>query len=233
MKKLLGILGGLGPLASAEFVKTIYEYNYAELEQELPGCILYSDPRFPDRNDAIAGDSGDILVSFLVEILESLCQLSVDKIVISCMTIHYFLPRVPTRLKEKVISLVDLIVNEVLTSKKQHLLLCTKGTRGAGIFQQHTQWSLVENYITFPDKYDQNMIHSLIYEIKKNCSKAPVAHYLETLISKYQVDSLIMGCTELHLVTKYLMTSEHSGHQYATIDPLITIAKNIKNLTNG
>ena len=53
MTKLLGILGGMGPLASAEFLKTIYEYGTRDLEQRSPACILYSDPTFPDRTQTI------------------------------------------------------------------------------------------------------------------------------------------------------------------------------------
>ncbi len=44
MIKLLGILGGMGPSASAEFLKTIYEYGISDLEQRSPACSLYSDP---------------------------------------------------------------------------------------------------------------------------------------------------------------------------------------------
>jgi aspartate racemase len=105
MKKLLGILGGMGPLASAEFLKTIYEYNVADLEQELPACVLYSDPKFPDRTEAIISGSDDILINLMVTALESLCQLGISKVVITCVTMHYFLPLIPTRLREKVISI--------------------------------------------------------------------------------------------------------------------------------
>ncbi len=230
MKKLLGVLGGLGPIASAEFLKTIYELNVAGLEQEMPACILYSDPKFPDRTAAIAGYSDEILINLLIEILEKLSQLGAEKIVIACTTIHYFLPRIPAQLSAKVISLIDLVIQEVFQSKKQHLMLSTPAARDAGIFQQHPEWSLVEQYIKFPDDEDQNVLHQFIYQIKQNCNLAPIAFYLEKLLFKYQVDSLIIGCTELHLVTKYLARSEFKGRQFAVVDPLITLAKNIHQL---
>ena len=46
---VLGVVGGMGPLASAEFVKTIYEYGLNRREQESPSVVLVSDPTFPDR----------------------------------------------------------------------------------------------------------------------------------------------------------------------------------------
>lgn len=48
----LGVLGGMGPLASAEFLKTIYECSVAGGEQRSPSVIMYSDPTFPDRTEA-------------------------------------------------------------------------------------------------------------------------------------------------------------------------------------
>ena len=49
MTESLGILGGMGPLTSAEFLKTIYEVNISGPEQDAPACVLYSDPSVPDR----------------------------------------------------------------------------------------------------------------------------------------------------------------------------------------
>ena len=49
MRTILGILGGMGPLASAEFVRSVYELNVQTKEQASPVCVLYSDPTIPDR----------------------------------------------------------------------------------------------------------------------------------------------------------------------------------------
>ncbi|MBD2773824.1 hypothetical protein [Iningainema tapete] len=65
MKKLLGILGGMEPLASAEFLQTIYEENLTDIEQELPACILYSDLTFGDCTEAILAGTEEILIKHL------------------------------------------------------------------------------------------------------------------------------------------------------------------------
>ena len=43
----------MGPLASAEFLKTIYEFNFSRTEKDAPAFVLYSDPSVPDRTEAI------------------------------------------------------------------------------------------------------------------------------------------------------------------------------------
>jgi aspartate racemase len=224
MKKILGILGGMGPRASAEFLNTIYELNISDLEQELPACILYSDPTFPDRTEAIVTKSEDLLISLLVETLEKLIQLGASKVVITCITTHHFLPRVPAHLRENIISLIDLIIQEILHTKKRYLLLCTNGTRQVGIFQKHHQWHLAEQYVRFPNQEDQSMVHSLIYHLKKNGYQESMVLSLDNLVKKYQVDSLIAGCTEFHLLTKHLI--RYKGQNDCIVDPLLSLAKN-------
>ena len=57
-REVLGIVGGLGPMASAEFLKTVYEYGIGENEQDAPIVLMYSDPTFPDRTESfLAGES--------------------------------------------------------------------------------------------------------------------------------------------------------------------------------
>lgn len=225
MKKNLGILGGMGPLASAEFLKTLYEFNVADVEQEMPACFLYSDPKIPDRTEAIITGSDEELICYFIEALERLYFLGVNKIVIPCITVHHFLPRVPAILREKVISLIDLILEEVIQSQERHLLLCTTGTLKAGIFQQHSLWKFAEQYIIIPHE-DQNKIRHLIYQIKKEGIKEYVTPFIDTLLKKYEVNSFISGCTEIHLLTKHLI--QYDDQRLHVVDPLLIIAKELR-----
>ncbi|MGL5924768.1 aspartate/glutamate racemase family protein [Chroococcidiopsis sp.] len=225
MKKVLGILGGMGPLASAEFLKTIYEFNLADREQDMPACFLYSDPTIPDRTEAIASGLDELLLNDLIAVLETLYLLGVDKIVIPCITIHYFLPKVPSILRDKIVSLVELILEEVLNRQERQLLLCTKGTLNAGIFQQHKLWKWVKPYIIIPQaEYEQ--IHHLIYQIKKEGIQKSTLVFLNTLLKKYEVNSFIAGCTEFHLLTKYLI--QHDARYYRVVDPLLIMATDLR-----
>ncbi len=235
MTKLLGILGGMGPLASAEFLQTIYEFNFADVEQDLPACILYSNPTFPDRTEVIASGDDGFLINQIVETLSNLVRLGVSKIAIPCITTHYFLPKIPIHLREKVISLIDLTIEEVLNSQKRYLLLCTNGTRRVEIFQKHKGWNLADRYIELPREEDQNLVHKLIYQIKiksPDHSVTSCLKLLDRLVQKYQVEGMIAGCTEFHLITKHLIKSKANFPNYHFVDPLITIATNFRRLVD-
>lgn len=222
-RDILGILGGMGPLASAEFVRTIYSYPHAGPEQDAPAVMLYSDPTFPDRTDALLRRSDDLLLERLIEALTRLCELGASKIVICCVTSHYLLARLPSELRCRILSLVDVIIDGLLRAEKRHLLLCTEGTRRAELFENHHRWREARDLIVLPQQSDQREIHELIYRLKRHAEVDALLPLVGALLTRYEVDSFIVGCTELHLVTRRLAAGGVTTYGY--VDPLTLIAE--------
>jgi len=78
----IGILGGMGPFASAEFVKTIYESTVFGKEQQAPDILLHSISSVPDRTESILAEQDQVFIDHLeynLDILAGLC----DRIVIA------------------------------------------------------------------------------------------------------------------------------------------------------
>lgn len=225
-KSVLGIVGGLGPLASAEFLRTIYEHSLVDLEQESPIVIVYSDPTFPDRTEAFLSGNSEPLLAQLIDVIERLLEAGATDVVFCCMTIHYLLPRLPAFLRERVISLPDIIFEHVAHTRKRHLLICSTGTRKLGLFENHPQWSMAAPYIVLPDEDDQNRIHrDLIYPIKTNPDIRTQFPLLEQMLEKYEVDSFIAGCSEVHMLAKHFLAAGNHSSNYSAIDPLATLAR--------
>lgn len=224
---VLGIVGGMGPLASAEFLKTIYECGAGEREQEALPVIMYSDPAFPDRTDAfLAGDEAPLLER-LSRILDQLLHAGATRLVFCCVTIHYLLPRLPQHLRERTISLLDVIFEQVLREQKRYLLICSTGSRRLGLFSEHPLWPRASGFIVQPDEADQDRIHrDLIYPIKKNPDLRTLFPLLEWLLARYEVDSFIAGCSELHILAKHYAAGKH-GKSYDCLDPLAIIAREL------
>jgi aspartate racemase len=227
-KTVLGVVGGMGPLASAEFLRTIYEHSLGEREQDSPVVLLYSDPGFPDRTDAfLAGEAGPLLAR-LIEILNHLLANGANQIVLCCMTIHYLVPRLPAHLVERIISLVDVVMAELINIRKRHLLICSMGTLQMRLFQQHPDWPQAEPFVVFPTESDQLRIHrELIYPIKQNPNLAQLFPLLESLLERYEVNDFIAGCTEVHLLAKQIASGGVTQRPYRCIDPLTLIAQKL------
>lgn len=225
-KNVLGVVGGLGPMASAEFLKTVYEYSPVDREQEAPTVIVYSDPTFPDRTEAFLSGNSDPVLAQLIDVMERLLEAGATDIVFCCMTIHHLLPRLPVRLRERVISLPDIIFEHVAHTRKRHLFISSTGTRKLGLFENDPRWSSAEPYVVLPDADDQNTIHrDLIYPIKTNPDISTQFPLLELMLEKYGVDSFIAGCSEVHMLAKHFLASGNNSSKYSCIDPLATLAR--------
>ena len=223
---LLGVVGGLGPLASAEFLRTIYEHGLGAREQHAPAVVMLSDPSFPDRTQTFLEGGDDILLARLATALGRLCEMGATRLVICCVTMHHVVPRLPPRLRERVVSLLDVIFDAVAAGRDEHLLVCSTGTRHMRVFERHDGWERARRRFVLPDEKDQDAIHhELIYRVKRNEDLAAPAALLETLLAKYGVGSFVSGCTEVHLLTKLFARADRPAGAVGCVDPLDIIAR--------
>jgi len=228
-RRVLGILGGMGPLSSAEFLKTIYERSpqTCAREQESPGVVLYSDPTFPDRTSAFLSGTGEAVRVQLVEALARLSQLGADRIVICCMTMHHLLPDLPDGLRARVVSLLDVIYERLEQSRRRHLVLCSTGTQKLRLFQRHPRWEEGADFILFPEDADQERLHELIYELKCDRALPETCAFVETLLQKYGAGSFVVGCSEIHMMAKHFFKDDARRRAYECVDPFALVAEDL------
>ena len=124
--------------------------------------------------------------------------------------------------------MIDVAIDEALARRRPHLLLCTNGTRAARIFQRHERWDEASRYLLLPDQPDQQRLHEAIYSLKRTHDVASLVPLIGKLLGKYNVSSMMTGCTDLHLLTRYLSRQPSDCHIEIT-DPLEIIARNLKN----
>jgi aspartate racemase len=219
----------MGGLASAEFVKTVYEIS-GEIglrEQAAPAVLMYSDPAFPDRTEAFLRGETQPILARLTDALELLCGMGAARVVICCMTIHYLLPELPGALRERIISLTDVLFSSVESVKKKHLVISSIGTIKLELLQRHPRWDQARKYFVFPTEAEQRQMHDLIYEVKLNRNLVEARLFVETLLARHRVDSFIAACSEIHLLGKQFAPSGPQQRGYGCIDPLTIIARRV------
>lgn len=219
---VLGVVGGMGPLASAAFVQTVYEQAIREREQEGPVVLMVSNPTVPDRTEALLrGEEGELL-AYLAESLAWLADGGAGRMVIPCVTAHHLWGKLPREHRARTRSLIDQAFDDLEASPGRHLLLATSGTRKLGIFQGHPRWPRVADRIELPDEADQETLHRLLYRLKLCAPPAEAVPEVRRLLAKYGARVFLAGCTELHLLTRHLVAV---GEDLPFVDPLMSIAR--------
>jgi len=208
MKKTIGILGGMGPEATAYFYELIVKHTKAEADQDHIKAIIYSNPEIPPRTDAILG-KGPSPSPLLVEGFRRLKEAGADLVVMPCVTAHYFYPEVKDRVEVPFISLLDEAVKwaevEVPGLRKAGLLAAT-GTLESKLF--HNVFSLSGIEVIHPDEDEQNQVMAAIFGpmgikvgFTSGFSKETLVNIAKVLVAR-GADAIIAGCTEVPLALK-------------------------------
>jgi len=221
------VVGGMGPMASAELVGTIYGLEPPSDERTAPRVLLCSDPAVPDRTEAIAEGAEDRLLDRLAVSAGLLAGAGADRIVVACVTAHHVLDRLPPDLARRCVSLVDLVVDELSRAAEPYLLLCTSGTARAGIFTRHPRWPEVADRVVLPDEADQQAVHQHIYRLKRGGGRGEAIDFVRAALARYRVRGFVAGCTEFHLVTKEIAVAGRNA-ELPSIDPMAIAARRIK-----
>jgi aspartate racemase len=229
LRDVWGIIGGVGPLASTQFLASIYEQSSGRTEQDLPIVLLFSDPTIPDRTNALLCGRQSQLADEVVRRANWLLAAGATKLVLCCVSLHPVVPLLPASIRDKLISLVDVIVDAVEHSITRHLLLCTHGVRQSGLFEGHTGWRRIAAQVVLPDDEDQRAIHDLIYRIKWGDSSEQHMVLVEELMRRYGVESCVAACTEIHVLSKEYERQRRANPGFRCIDPLAILASTIGN----
>jgi aspartate racemase len=207
-RKTLGILGGMGPEATAYFFELIIGLTAAGEDQEHIPVIIRSDPRVPHRTRAIL-EGGPSPLPSLVEGARALRAAGADLAVMPCVTAHYFLPELAARVNIPFVSLLD-ESREFL--RKEHPavrkvgLVATTGTVRSGIVRDALARAGIE--VLLPSEPDQARIMKAIYGPRgikagfmTGSPKRAVLAVARRLVQE-GAQAVIAGCTEIPLVLR-------------------------------
>lgn len=224
MKKIIGILGGMGPLATVDLFQKIVKNTNARIDQENFKIIIYNNPHIPSRVEAIIKGKESPLEE-LIESARLIESAGADFIVMPCHTAHNWLPELQRAIGIPVINMVELVAEHIAERKDKFsdkiLLLATTATIKSKIYQE--SFEKIGIKLLIPDEYNQNLIASAIDEVKAgNVENNPFLCSIYQIIENQKqagVTAIIGGCTELPLLFPFLP----DGIEY--IDPTLLLAK--------
>jgi len=195
---IVGIIGGMGPLSTVEFLKRIVEKTPAEKDQDHIRIIVDFNSKVPDRTAHILG-KGESPLPYLLDSVDRLTKAGVDVIFISCNTAHYYIEDMRRRSS---VPIVDLVEEGLKILKKRGinkiLLLATEGTIRSGIYRIRGEKIGIE--VVDPDDHMLNTTMKVIYSVKSGKIDDAKKHWKELSKSLKEGLEILLGCTELPVV---------------------------------
>jgi aspartate racemase len=223
MSKMIGVLGGMGPAATADFYQKIIRATPAKTDQEHVRVLIFSNPQVPDRTAAIRGEGPDPLPT-LVAGAEILVQGGADFITIPCVTAHHFYDSLQRAVSVPILHLVGETATSVVSEHpglRRLGLLATSGTLESRLFERY--FGPRGFTILTPDTAVQiSFIMEAIYTIKHGEPLEQPRRLIREAAEHLRArgaQAIIAGCTEVPLVL------QDGDLPVPVIDPTWTLAQ--------
>lgn len=201
--KVLGIIGGLGPMASAYFLQLVTQMSAAATDQEHMEVLLHSKPQIPDRTEYILGKSSRSPFPEMAGIGKALAEQGAQVLAIPCITAHYFQKELEDAVGIPIINVLEETAKYLAARNiKKVGIMATNGTIQSGIFQK-----ALENYgieVVIPEKRGQEQVMHLIYQnVKAGVPmELPAFECVTGELFEKGAQVILLGCTELSFIKK-------------------------------
>ena len=201
--KILGVIGGLGPIATAHFMELVINMTDVQVDQEHLPMIVYNMPMIPDRTAYILDHTKENPLPKMLEIGKELGEKQVACIAIPCITAHYFLTELETGIPTPLVNGVRETVRHLKENGiKKVGIMATDGTCQSGIFHRE----LLAQGLTpiVPEKEAQKDVMHLIFNNVKAGKPAEMDRFAAVAENLHDqgAQAIILGCTELSLIKR-------------------------------
>ncbi|MBQ6775371.1 MAG: aspartate/glutamate racemase family protein [Synergistaceae bacterium] len=218
-EKVLGVLGGMGPAACAEFLRILARDAPAKDDSQHPKIIMLSDPETPDRSDGLMGLGPDPLPVIRKNLLQ-LAEWGADILAVPCNTAHYFIDRFRDEIPVPLVHIVEATVEAAKELSKGNCswLLATDGTQKSLIYPSYAE--KVHYHFAKPSEEQQQKIQSCVRYVKAGDMKT-AGEVMRDVVSELWRERDIpvtMGCTELPLA--YEASGLPLDHQVSSLKAL-------------
>ena len=204
--KTLGILGGMGPLATIDLYDKIVRHTDAHKDKDHIHVLIDSYPDIPDRTAFITGD-GENPLPFLIEAAKKIEAMGAEFLVMPCNTAHYFYEEVARFVNIPFLHMIDEVGIYIQKQKpeiKKVGILATEGTYKGQIYE--ARFAAFNLEILTPSEEDKKIVSELIYSVKEGhtlLNKADITKVLAHM-KEAGAEVMILGCTELPIAFEQL-----------------------------
>jgi len=202
-QRVIGVLGGMGPLATADFYMKLVRLTPARTDQEHPRVIIDGNAKIPDRTAAVLGRGPDPTPA-LVATARNLERAGADLIVIPCNSAHAFLAAVRGAVRIPVLDIMEEVAAAVAAlepAPRSTGILATQATLEMQLY--HRALTRRGIAVVQPSAAEEAVVMTAIHAVKAGDLdtgvRASVRAVAATLVAR-GAGAIVLGCTELPLV---------------------------------
>lgn len=205
---MLGVLGGMGPMAGAAFALRLAALTPVSKDQEHIPTLLLNDPRVPDRSSArVAG--GEDPLPYMRAGIEFLNASGAGLIAIPCNTAHLWYDELADAANCPVLHIIEAVVEDLRrqgVTQNRIGLMGTAATLALGLYQRTLEQQGYECLLPYEDEVDSLCMAS-IYAVKANRLDQALGPAMECVrrLQARGANAVVLGCTELPLAIPHAL----------------------------
>lgn len=217
--KTVGVIGGLGPLATLDFFERILRRTRATCEQDHLRLIIDNNTKTPDRNAHLRGE-GPSPGPTLAASARGLQAAGAEFVVMPCNTAHAWETEIRAAITVPFLSIIDVTTEAVADLRPEAVgVLAVDACLAMKLYQDALAKAGIRPVLLAPES--QRTFMELVYRIKTGDSGDTVKRAMATLARKLEAqgaEAIIAGCTEVPIV---LSADDIEGELVSSTDVLV------------
>jgi aspartate racemase len=199
----LGVLGGMGPLATVDFLAKVIERSKAQWDwQQLP-IVSGVWPQVPDRVTALTVPGAPSPAPSLIACGQTLVAAGARCIAMPCNTIHCWYDELAAAVDVPVFHIVDEAIRRFPEGTGKVGLMATRGTLEAGLYQERLAAAGIECVEPSPEVLHEALLPAIGAVKRHNLKEA--THLFEATARHLlaSTDTIVLACTDLPPLLRY------------------------------
>ena len=201
-EKIVGVIGGMGPEATVEFLRKIVAATPAQDDADHVRILVDNNPKIPSRIAALIDGNGPDPVPVLCAMAQGLEKQGADFLTVPCNTAHHYLPAIASAVAIPVLDMVQMSVAKLanLPSRPRKIgILASPAVRSVGLYASRLEAAGLEAF--FPETEHETVLLDVIRGVKAGKdSNALQQSYAAVASSLLDSDALLIACTELSVL---------------------------------
>ena len=203
-EKIVGIIGGMGPEATVDFMRRVIAKTPAQDDKDHLRMLVDNNPKIPSRIAALIEGTGEDPSPVLCEMAKGLQAQGADFLVMPCNTAHYYLGTIARSVQIPMLDMVELSVQKLLAldSKPRRIgMLASPAVRLVGLYDR--KFERVGLEAVYPGPQHESELLAIIKAVKAgqlNTRHRKDYARIAAAVSDAGADAFLIACTEFSVM---------------------------------